>query len=383
MKLVSVEIRKEIVKYYQNHNTAQTAECFSLSKESVLRYIKHYDGTDQSLIDRRIIKTSRSYSEQETALLQISLEKYNEENRKRNVITPTYTELYCSNTEYVGRRSYAAVCKKARKLIGRRERKNKRPGKTIEHKRYHGAKEPGTIQIDKLYVPYACFREIASSPTYLEAVKAQIISDEKRICHESVLYYQTQAARNDALKQTYLFLCKEFLQDSAQMCEQIRSASAKELLDQRFYQYTAIDECTRWCFRMMFNTQNEMASMQFLMALIEKAPFTIKMVQTDNGSEFTSKYLKNHGADYETPFEVCLQATRIKYHRIPPGKPWQNGRVECQHRLDKERFYAHLKMISLKKANETLERYNQESNRYKRHCLDGMSAEEKLRSFQA
>ena len=50
MMLVSVEIRKEIVKYYQNHNTAQTAECFSLSKESVLRYIKHYDGTDQSLI---------------------------------------------------------------------------------------------------------------------------------------------------------------------------------------------------------------------------------------------------------------------------------------------------------------------------------------------
>ena len=383
MKQVSAEIRKEIIKYFQNHNTAQTAEHFKLSKESILRYVKRYDGTDESLIDRRTMRVSRSYSEKETELLRNSLEKYNKENRKRNVITPTYTEIYCGDAKYAGTRSYAAVSRKTKKLIGIRERKNKSFGKTVEHKRYFGAKEPGTIQIDKLYVPYACFQEIASSPAHLEAVKAQIISDEKRICHETVLYYQTQANRNDALKQTYLFLCREFQQDCERICEQIRTASAKELLDQRFYQYTAIDECTRWCFRMMFNTQNEMAAMEFLTALIERAPFTIKKVQTDNGSEFTSKYLKNHGDDYETPFEVCLQAKGIKYYRILPGKPWQNGRVECQHRLDKERFYAHLTITSLKRANEALERYNQESNLYKRHCLEGMSAEEKLRSFQA
>ena len=80
---------------------------------------------------------------------------------------------------------------------------------------------------------------------------------------------------------------------------------------------------------------------------------------------------------------IVFQAKGIKYYRILPGKPWQNGRVECQHRLDKERFYAHLTITSLKQANEALERYNQESNLYKRHCLEGMSAEEKLRSFQA
>lgn len=31
MKQVSAEIRKEIIKYYQNHNIAQTAEQFVLS----------------------------------------------------------------------------------------------------------------------------------------------------------------------------------------------------------------------------------------------------------------------------------------------------------------------------------------------------------------
>ena len=39
MKHVSAEIRKEIIKYFQNHNTAQTAEHFELSKESILRYV--------------------------------------------------------------------------------------------------------------------------------------------------------------------------------------------------------------------------------------------------------------------------------------------------------------------------------------------------------
>ena len=145
MKQVSVEIRKEIIKYFQNHNTAQTAEHFELSKESILRYVKRYDGTDESLIDRRTMRVSRSYSEKETELLRNSLEKYNKENRKSNVITPTYTEIYCGNTEYAGTRSYAAVSKKTRKLIGMRDRKKKSFGKTVDHKRYFGAKGPGTI----------------------------------------------------------------------------------------------------------------------------------------------------------------------------------------------------------------------------------------------
>lgn len=382
MQLIPLEIRKEIIKYYQNHNTAQTAERFSLSKQTILRYVRRYDGTDESLIDRRKVKVNRSYSKKEEALLRNSLEKYNNQSRKRNEITPTFTEIYRADTEYVDRRSYSAVSKKARKLIGARKNKKKHITRVIEHKKYHGAKEPGTLQIDKLFVPYACFQEIASSPAHLEAVKSQIITEEKQICQEIVAYYRAQAVANAAFKQTYLFLCNECQQDCESNCEQIKNASAEELLDQRFYQYTAIDECSRWCFRRIFNTQDEYAAMQFLMELIQCVPFPIKKIHTDNGSEFTSKYLNNHGPDYDTPFEVCLKAKEIKYQRIPSGKPWQNGRVECQHRLDRERFYSHLTMTSLEQANELLDQYNQEANRYVRHCLDGKSANEKLHSFQ-
>ena len=94
-----------------------------------------------------------------------------------------------------------------------------------------------------------------------------------------------------------------------------------DLLNKRFYQYTAIDECTRWTFRMMVDTQCEQAAFRFLDELIKAAPFRINRVKTDNGSEFTSKYLKNHDA-HETLFEARLLMEGIKYYRIQPGKPW-------------------------------------------------------------
>ena len=128
----------------------------------------------------------------------------------------------------------------------------------------------------------------------------------------------------------------------------------------------------------MYNTQCEYTALRFLVELIRCAPFRIKKVQTDNGSEFTSKYMNNHGSEYQTPFEMYLQAAGIKYYHIQPGKPWQNGRVECQHRLDKERFYNRLAIMSLEQGNANLEAYNRESNHYVRLCLGGKSAMEKI-----
>ena len=122
--------------------------------------------------------------------------------------------------------------------------------------------------------------------------------------------------------------------------------------------------------------------MLFMADATKHAPFEIVKVQTDNGSEFTSKYLKNHGPDYETPFEQYLRIAGIKYYRIQRGKPWQNGRVECQHRLDRERFYRRIQFSSLEEAQNLLENYNKESNRYYRPSRDGKSAMEQLMEYE-
>jgi len=122
--------------------------------------------------------------------------------------------------------------------------------------------------------------------------------------------------------------------------------------------------------------------MLFMAEVMKHAPFMIVKVQTDNGSEFTSKYLKNHGQDYETPFERYVRITNMKYNRIQPGKPWQNGRVECQHRLDRERFYRRIQFSSLEEAQNLLEKYTKESNRYYRPSRGGKSAMEQLMEYQ-
>ena len=54
----------------------------------------------------------------------------------------------------------------------------------------------------------------------------------------------------------------------------------------KYYQYTAKDECTRWTYREMYEEHNTYSSQQFLLSLVEHAPFMIREVQTDNGSSF-------------------------------------------------------------------------------------------------
>jgi len=60
---------------------------------------------------------------------------------------------------------------------------------------------------------------------------------------------------------------------------------------QKYYQYTAIDECTRVVFREIYDEHSTYSSKDFLINLIEYFPFQIREIQTDNGREFTNAYL--------------------------------------------------------------------------------------------
>ena len=62
-----------------------------------------------------------------------------------------------------------------------------------------------------------------------------------------------------------------------------------EAKGQKFYQYTAIDEYSRFRYLEAFEEHSSYSSAQFLKHLIEKFPFKIECVQTDNGMEFTNQ----------------------------------------------------------------------------------------------
>jgi len=58
----------------------------------------------------------------------------------------------------------------------------------------------------------------------------------------------------------------------------------------RRYQYTAIDDATRIRTLKVYERNNQKNAIDFVNHVVEKFPFRIKMIRTDNGSEFQAKF---------------------------------------------------------------------------------------------
>ena len=102
------------------------------------------------------------------------------------------------------------------------------------------------------------------------------------------------------------------------------------------YQWTAIDECTRMRFVYGFEEHTPENSVKFLRMLVKVFPFKIQTIQTDNGTEFTYRYISE---TEECPFDTELKTLKIAHKLIPPRTPWHNGKVERSHRNDQRYFY--------------------------------------------
>ena len=148
----------------------------------------------------------------------------------------------------------------------------------------------------------------------------------------------------------------------------------------KYYQYTAVDECTRWTFREMYEEHSTYSSRQFLEKLIEKAPFPIREVQTDNGTEFTNRLIVTKSR-HLTLFEGLLKELEIIHHRIQIATPRHNGKVERQHRIDEERFYRNMRMYSLEDGRKQLAAYQKKSNTYIKTCLGMKSPNQVLEKY--
>jgi len=137
---------------------------------------------------------------------------------------------------------------------------------------------------------------------------------------------------------------------------------------QKYYQYTAVDECSRWTYREMYDEHSTYSSLDFLKKLIQKAPFPLREVQTDNGSEFTNRLIITK-SKHLTLFEQALLELGIIYHRIQIATPRHNGKVERQHRTDEARFYKNMRMYNLEDGRKQLSVYQKKSNDYIKTCL--------------
>jgi len=148
----------------------------------------------------------------------------------------------------------------------------------------------------------------------------------------------------------------------------------------KYYQYTAVDECTRWTFRYMYDEHSTYSSTDFLVRLIKEFPVPIREIQTDNGREFTKALFTNNANDLSL-FEEKLKSEGIIYHRIRVATPRHNGKVERQHREDQKRFYDKMKMFNLQDGVNQLQRYNKLSNSIPKICLGFKSPQELMDEY--
>jgi len=149
----------------------------------------------------------------------------------------------------------------------------------------------------------------------------------------------------------------------------------------KYYQFTAKDECSRWTYREMYDEHSTYSAKAFLDKLIRAAPFPIRMIQTDNGTEFTNALLVIK-AKHKTLFEKALFEMDILYHRIRIATPRHNGKVERQHRTDELRFYQHMHMFNLADGRKQLAVYQRKSNDYIMTCLNMKSPNQVLALYQ-
>lgn len=131
------------------------------------------------------------------------------------------------------------------------------------------------------------------------------------------------------------------------------------LTDEKFYQYIVLDEASRERFIDHYDQYNSTVTCDFIQRAILYFNYQPKIIQTDNGQEFT--HLTQTSRIH--PMDLLCQELGIQHQLIRPRTPRHNFKVERSHRSDNERFYSKLKFYSLQDLIEQAKRYLYRSNR--------------------
>lgn len=96
---------------------------------------------------------------------------------------------------------------------------------------------------------------------------------------------------------------------------------------QVYKHFTARDYVSRWDVLGVYGRATAVTATSFLDELLSRAPFPVRAIQVDGGSEFRAE------------FEAACQEKGLLLFVLPPRSPKLNGRVERAQRTHKEEFY--------------------------------------------
>lgn len=147
--------------------------------------------------------------------------------------------------------------------------------------------------------------------------------------------------------------------------------------EERFYQYTMIDEASRERFIYPYQEQSGYSTKDFIKRAIVYFRYQPEIIQTDNGAEFTNF----SNTDRVHAMDALCQELGITHKLIRPRTPWHNGKVERSHRNDQERFYNFLSFYSYEDLKIQMKRWLYRSNRIPMAVLGWLSPYDKRQAL--
>ena len=133
------------------------------------------------------------------------------------------------------------------------------------------------------------------------------------------------------------------------------------------YVYNFIDHASNWSFKEAYSAINERNTYDFMKKLIKECPFDIFRLQTDNGVEFTFKYISGTPDEPKEHLlgKFCNEHS-ISHKLIPPGEKELQGLVERSHRQDDQELFSRINPNELEQFNNLLKEYANERNQNRR-----------------
>jgi hypothetical protein len=102
----------------------------------------------------------------------------------------------------------------------------------------------------------------------------------------------------------------------------------------KLYLFVAIDRTSKFAYAELHEKAGKMIAAQFLRNLIATVPYTIHIVLTDNGIQFTNQ--ERHRYAFVHIFDRVCNEHAIEHRLTKIKHPWTNGQVERMNRTIKE-----------------------------------------------
>lgn len=127
-------------------------------------------------------------------------------------------------------------------------------------------------------------------------------------------------------------------------------------LGRTYYQFTAIDTCTKMKYLQVFSSKTAKCGLAFVQAMLNHFPFRVRHINSDNGGEFLAQC---HG---------FLEDKKITHYFSRVKTPKDNPMVENTIKADEYEFWAWGNLAStVKELNEKARQWMEKFNTYRPH----------------